>query len=106
MSHELGNLKTGHICLNAISNWLSQYITCNIFQENPNYDPSRCCVFQNDLTKDDLNEHILPETVDVATMIFVLSAIHPDRMVDALRNVHIVSIKYKGPHKAISKHQN
>ncbi|KAL0984846.1 hypothetical protein UPYG_G00149090 [Umbra pygmaea] len=51
------------------------------------YCPERCTVFQCDLTKDDLQVHIPEASVDVATLIFVLSAVHPDRMHQALCNI-------------------
>ncbi|KAK3580592.1 hypothetical protein CHS0354_002692 [Potamilus streckersoni] len=56
-------------------------------KEHPQYDAERCTVFHCDATKDNLASHILPNSVDMATMIFVLSAIHPDKMVDVLKNV-------------------
>ena len=49
--------------------------------------PERCHAFVCDLTKDPLPEHIPPPGVDLVTMIFVLSAVPPEGMVDALRNV-------------------
>lgn len=56
-------------------------------KENPSYDPSRCTVFQCDIVNDDLTNQVTDGTVDVATMIFVLSAIHPDKMAAALRKI-------------------
>ncbi|XP_072317370.1 tRNA N(3)-methylcytidine methyltransferase METTL6 [Eucyclogobius newberryi] len=56
-------------------------------KQNPLYCPERCCAFQCDLTKDDLREHIPENSVDVITLIFVLSAIHPDKMRLALENI-------------------
>lgn len=47
-------------------------------------------MFQCDLTKDDLLENIPPDSVDVVTLIFVLSAIHPDKMHLVLRNIYKV----------------
>ena len=35
-------------------------------------------------------KHKIPIKVDIVTMIFVLSAIHPDKMVEALRNIYKV----------------
>uniref|UniRef100_A0A8C6ZHR3 tRNA N(3)-cytidine methyltransferase n=1 Tax=Nothoprocta perdicaria TaxID=30464 RepID=A0A8C6ZHR3_NOTPE len=49
-------------------------------KKNSLYSPERCKVFQCDLTKDDLTENIPAGSVDVVTLIFVLSAIHPDKM--------------------------
>ncbi|XP_069504852.1 tRNA N(3)-methylcytidine methyltransferase METTL6 isoform X3 [Ambystoma mexicanum] len=57
-------------------------------KQNPLCDPERCRVFQCDLTRDDLLEHVPPDSVDVATLIFVLSAIHPDKMQHVLENIY------------------
>ncbi|XP_010598781.1 tRNA N(3)-methylcytidine methyltransferase METTL6 isoform X6 [Loxodonta africana] len=59
-------------------------------EQNPSYNTERCKVFQCDLTKDDLLEHVPSESVDVVMLIFVLSAIHPDRMQLVLQNVYKV----------------
>ncbi|XP_016849885.1 tRNA N(3)-methylcytidine methyltransferase METTL6 isoform X2 [Anolis carolinensis] len=59
-------------------------------EQNPLYDPQRCKVFQCDLTKDDLLENVPPDSVDVATLIFVLSAIHPEKMHLVLCNIYKV----------------
>lgn len=59
-------------------------------KQNPLYSPERCCAFQCDLTKDDLRENIPENSVDVITLIFVLSAIHPDKMRQALQNINKV----------------
>ncbi|XP_072028615.1 tRNA N(3)-cytidine methyltransferase METTL6-like [Amphiura filiformis] len=59
-------------------------------KDNAAYDPHRINAFQCDLTKDDLVAHIPECNVDVVTMLFVLSAVHPDKMIEALQNVHKV----------------
>ncbi|XP_012692944.2 tRNA N(3)-methylcytidine methyltransferase METTL6 [Clupea harengus] len=56
-------------------------------KQNSLYSPERCLAFQCDLTKDDLRDNISAESVDAATLIFVLSAIHPDKMQHALENL-------------------
>ncbi|KAG9345103.1 hypothetical protein JZ751_009644 [Albula glossodonta] len=58
--------------------------------ENPLYCPERCKAFQCDLTNDDLQDSIPVDSVDVVTLIFVLSAIHPDKMHLALKNIYKV----------------
>ncbi|XP_075403311.1 tRNA N(3)-cytidine methyltransferase METTL6 isoform X2 [Tenrec ecaudatus] len=58
--------------------------------KNPSYDSERCKVFQCDLTADDLLEHVPAESVDAVLLIFVLSAIHPDKMHRVLHNVYQV----------------
>ncbi|XP_026942391.1 tRNA N(3)-cytidine methyltransferase METTL6 isoform X2 [Sagmatias obliquidens] len=59
-------------------------------EQNPLYDTERCKVFQCDLTKDDLLEHVPPESVDVVMLIFVLSTVHPDKMHLVLQNIYKV----------------
>lgn len=59
-------------------------------KENPLYSSERCSAFQCDLTKDELRGSIPESSVDVATLIFVLSAVHPDKMQQALENIHRV----------------
>ncbi|XP_062573437.1 tRNA N(3)-methylcytidine methyltransferase METTL6-like [Saccostrea cucullata] len=56
-------------------------------KDNPEYDSTRCCAFQCDLTKDHLSVSIPQDSVDVVSIIFVLSAIHPDKMEAALSNI-------------------
>ncbi|KAJ3597506.1 hypothetical protein NHX12_001029 [Muraenolepis orangiensis] len=51
------------------------------------YRPERCKAFRCDLTQDDLRHHVPQASVDVVTLIFVLSAIHPDKMARALENI-------------------
>ncbi|KAM6967642.1 tRNA N(3)-cytidine methyltransferase METTL6 [Aplochiton taeniatus] len=59
-------------------------------KQNPLYSMERCMVFQCDLTKDELQDNVPKDSVDVTTLIFVLSAIHPDKMLQALQNIHKV----------------
>ncbi|XP_042327063.1 tRNA N(3)-methylcytidine methyltransferase METTL6 [Sceloporus undulatus] len=59
-------------------------------KQNPLYDTQRCKVFQCDLTKDDLLENVPPDSVDIVTLIFVLSTIHPEKMHLVLRNIYKV----------------
>uniref|UniRef100_A0A3B3SSI1 tRNA N(3)-cytidine methyltransferase n=1 Tax=Paramormyrops kingsleyae TaxID=1676925 RepID=A0A3B3SSI1_9TELE len=56
-------------------------------KKNPLYHEKCCKAFQCDLTKDDLAASIPEGSVDVATLIFVLSAIHPEKMLLALGNI-------------------
>ncbi|XP_057593814.1 tRNA N(3)-methylcytidine methyltransferase METTL6 isoform X1 [Hippopotamus amphibius kiboko] len=69
-------------------------------KQNPLYDTERCRVFQCDLTKDDLLEHVPPESVDVVTLIFVLSAVHPDKMHLILQNIY--KVLQSGPFIAVT----
>ncbi|XP_077158694.1 tRNA N(3)-cytidine methyltransferase METTL6 isoform X1 [Paroedura picta] len=59
-------------------------------KQNPLYDIQRCKVFQCDLTKDDLLENVPPNSVDVVMLIFVLSAVHPEKMCHVLNNIYHV----------------
>lgn len=59
-------------------------------KQNPLYNAESCIVFQCDLTKDELQDNVPKESVDVTMLIFVLSAIHPDKMQQALKNIHRV----------------
>ena len=68
-------------------------VALDIFKQNPLYDDQRCRVFQADLTepcalRSKLNEDI---HFHVISLIFVLSAIHPDKMSIALKNIAQVS---------------
>ncbi|KAG7465409.1 hypothetical protein JOB18_027941 [Solea senegalensis] len=56
-------------------------------KRNTLYCPERCCAFQCDLTKDDLRTNVPEDGVDVVTLIFVLSAVHPEKMKLALQNI-------------------
>ncbi|XP_060705922.1 tRNA N(3)-methylcytidine methyltransferase METTL6-like isoform X3 [Hemiscyllium ocellatum] len=57
-------------------------------EQNHLYHTERCKAFRCDLTKDSLLENIPADSVDVVTLIFVLSAIHPDKMQLALENIY------------------
>ncbi|XP_066441332.1 tRNA N(3)-methylcytidine methyltransferase METTL6 isoform X2 [Eleutherodactylus coqui] len=59
-------------------------------KQNPCYNPDTCKAFQCDLTKDSLTDNIPADSVDVATLMFVLSAIHPDKMPLAVENIYKV----------------
>ncbi|XP_030226565.1 tRNA N(3)-cytidine methyltransferase METTL6 [Gadus morhua] len=56
-------------------------------KQHPLYCPERCKAFRCDLTQDDLRGEVPPASVDVVTLIFVLSAIHPEKMVRSLENI-------------------
>ncbi|XP_013371134.1 PREDICTED: methyltransferase-like protein 6 isoform X3 [Chinchilla lanigera] len=57
-------------------------------KQNPLYNTERCKVFQCDLTKDDLVDHVPRESVDAVMLIFVLSAVHPEKMRLVLQNIY------------------
>ena len=58
-----------------------------LFKENELYDSKRCCAFQCDITETELTSHIARDTIDIATLIFVLSAISPKKMQRSLQNI-------------------
>lgn len=55
-------------------------------KDHPSYDSSRCSAFHADVTVG-LTSTVPADSVDIATMIFVLSAVHPDKMLQALANI-------------------
>ena len=59
-------------------------------QEHPSYAEERCHAFHADITRN-VSDNVPDNTVNIATMIFVLSAIHPDKMIQALKNIFQVS---------------
>ncbi|CAG9861763.1 unnamed protein product [Phyllotreta striolata] len=58
-----------------------------IAKSNPKYNPGRMHVFQCDITSKEVFAILKENSVDVSTLIFVLSAIHPERFAQTLRNV-------------------
>lgn len=73
----------------------------SVCQQNPLFCPERCCAFQCDLTKDDLRENVPEAAVDVVTLIFVLSAVHPDKMKLVLQNISRVRADAAGLHVSV-----
>ena len=63
-----------------------------ILKAHPSYTDGSCNAFVCDLTMDELVGHIPAESVDLASLFFVLSAIAPDNMVDVLKNVFQVRL--------------
>ncbi|XP_073537165.1 tRNA N(3)-cytidine methyltransferase METTL2A isoform X1 [Phyllobates terribilis] len=55
-----------------------------IVKGNPNYDPSRCFAFVHDLSDESITYPIPDESLDAIILIFVLSAILPSKMQDAI----------------------
>lgn len=56
-------------------------------KDNEQFDADRCSAFCCDVTSEPLDQHVPASSVDFATLIFCLSAIHPDKMVPALVNI-------------------
>lgn len=61
----------------------------DLLRQNTQYDPERIQSFVCDLT-DEPEIPIEENSIDICSMIFVLSAIHPDKMVRVLRKLHRV----------------
>ncbi|KAG0244045.1 hypothetical protein BGW41_000473 [Actinomortierella wolfii] len=59
-----------------------------VVKSNPEYDPSRAKAFVWDLGSDDIPPEVEPESMDVLVLIFVLSALHPDRWENAMNNLN------------------
>ncbi|CAN1120892.1 tRNA N(3)-methylcytidine methyltransferase METTL6 [Linum perenne] len=61
-----------------------------LLQAHKDYTETRISAFVCDLTIDDLSKEISPSSVDVVTMIFVLSAVSPEKMPLVLQNIRKV----------------
>ncbi|KAF9436382.1 hypothetical protein BGZ76_004113 [Entomortierella beljakovae] len=59
-----------------------------VVKGNRNYDEKRCKAFVWDLGGDDIPPEVEPESMDVLVLIFVLSALHPDRWENAMNNLY------------------
>lgn len=63
---------------------------CGAQKESEGFDAARCTAFVNDMTADPLSNHVEPGSIDVCLLIFVLSAINPDKMLHSLQNLAFV----------------
>ncbi|EEZ98968.1 tRNA N(3)-methylcytidine methyltransferase METTL6 [Tribolium castaneum] len=61
-----------------------------IVRSNKLYNEGYMRAFQVDITTEDVLNQVDANSVDIATLIFVLSAIHPDKFVTTLRVIHKV----------------
>lgn len=59
----------------------------DMVKSNPQYNSELMKAFQCDITTDDVFLEVKPDTVDIITLIFVLSAIHPDKFVSTLKRM-------------------
>lgn len=66
---------------------------------HPQYDENKCKAFVADLTSNILQrfrDESFPSnlSIDVITLVFVLSAIHPDKMLQCIKNLYEVGVIY------------
>ncbi|XP_014505325.1 uncharacterized protein LOC106765272 isoform X2 [Vigna radiata var. radiata] len=61
-----------------------------LVKTHEDYKESHVSAFVSDLTADDLCKEILPSSVDIVTMIFMLSAVSPEKMPLVLQNLRKV----------------
>lgn len=57
-------------------------------QKHELYNEDLVKAFQADITTDIVFDHLKEESVDIVTLIFVLSSIHPDKFHQTLRNIY------------------
>lgn len=62
--------------------------------QHPLYSSGRVKAFVADITKDRLANTVYPATVDICTMVFVLSAISPERMAAVIPSLQLPVISY------------
>jgi methyltransferase-like protein 6 len=60
----------------------------DIMQKNPLYNEEYVKAFQTDITTEDIFTKIDEKSIDIATLIFVLSAIHPGKFMPTLKNIY------------------
>jgi len=85
----------GNFAFPLIEDDLNFFIYCCDFspravqfvQSNPLYDEQRIKAFQCDITTGDLHCEIAEQSVDIVSMIFVLSAIHPSKHSTVFTNI-------------------
>ena len=65
------------------------FILSQLLKTHADYDTQRCLGFVCDITKPNLLRESLPVgvKVDFVTLIFVMSALHPDKMQIAVENI-------------------
>ncbi|VEN54076.1 unnamed protein product [Callosobruchus maculatus] len=59
-------------------------VACDL---SPLYSSNCIHVFQCDITTEDVFDEVKPNSIDIGTLIFVLSAIHPDKFVSTLKRI-------------------
>ncbi|XP_019891719.1 tRNA N(3)-methylcytidine methyltransferase METTL6 [Musca domestica] len=59
-------------------------------RSNPKYNEDRIKAFQCDTTTNSIHQNIPPESIDIISMIFVLSAISPCKFDAVIKNLHTI----------------
>lgn len=61
-----------------------------LVKANEDYDADRINAFASDVTSEDFCDNLISNSIDYVTLIFVLSAIHPDKHVNVVKNIYRV----------------
>ncbi|CAG0901831.1 unnamed protein product [Cyprideis torosa] len=62
-------------------------VALKLVESHPDFNPDRCRVFQSDVSSDELNFPFPEKSLDAILLVFVLSAIHPDKMQRTILNL-------------------
>ncbi|KAL3813599.1 hypothetical protein ACJIZ3_010024 [Penstemon smallii] len=71
----------------VVLNSLMPTVAILVMGKHKDFTDTRVSAFVCDLTSDDLCKHIAPSSVDIVTMIFVLSAVSPEKMPLVVQNI-------------------
>ncbi|VDO93194.1 unnamed protein product [Soboliphyme baturini] len=56
-------------------------------KNNGSFDPKRCATFVCDLVESDLLRYLEKDSIDIVTMVYMLSAVNPKKMISVLKNI-------------------
>lgn len=87
---------TGNLIFPLIEEGLNYYFyACDfspraveLVKKHELYSEDKVKAFQADITTDSVFSYIKEESVDIATLVFVLSSVHPEKFVKTLNNIH------------------